>query len=152
DGTATAGSDYAAAAGTLTFNPGETTKTVAVTVYGDTVAEANETVLLNLSGASGAAIYRGQGGGTIFNDDPPTLSVADATTAVEGNSGSATAYFTVTLSLASASPVTVYYFTYDGTATYGSDYAYTSGSLTFAPGQTTAVVPVTVYGDTVYEP
>src|SRR5205085_1037561 len=110
-----------------------------------------ETVLLNLSDATGAPVYRAQGTGTIFNDDVPTLSIAD-TSVLEGNSGTTTASFTVTLSQASPAPVTVYYYTSGGTATSGSDYAYKSGSVTFAAGQTSATIPVTVYGDTTYEP
>jgi Calx-beta domain-containing protein/lectin family protein len=52
NGTATAGLDYLAASGTLVFNPGETQKTVAVTVYPDPTTEPDETFMLNLSGAS----------------------------------------------------------------------------------------------------
>ncbi|WP_308238199.1 Calx-beta domain-containing protein [Phenylobacterium sp. J367] len=72
DGTATAGVDYTAASGTLSFAAGETSKTVSVTVSGDTTVEASETLFLNLSGATGgAAIADSQGQGTIVNDDAP---------------------------------------------------------------------------------
>ena len=53
----------------LTFNPGETTKTVTVAVNGDTTAEANETFFVNLSAPSGATLADSQGQGTITNDD-----------------------------------------------------------------------------------
>lgn len=90
DGTATAGSDYAASSGTLTFAAGETSKTVSVTVSGDTLVEANESFLLNLSDASGATIARASATGTILNDDtaaaPPKLSVSDVSV-MEGNLG-----------------------------------------------------------------
>ncbi len=74
DGTATAGADYAALAGTLTFAAGESSKVVRVQVSGDTVVEGSETLTLNLSSASGAAITRSAATGTITNDDsaPPT--------------------------------------------------------------------------------
>src|SRR6266480_4102615 len=52
--TATAGSDYVANSGSLTFLSGESTKTVTVQVNGDTASEPNETFFVNLSGASGA--------------------------------------------------------------------------------------------------
>ncbi|WP_431860271.1 cellulase family glycosylhydrolase [Azospirillum sp.] len=65
DGTAKAGSDYTAASGTLTFNPGETTKTVAVKVLGDNVAEGTETFSLKLSAATGATLADDTGLGTI---------------------------------------------------------------------------------------
>ena len=71
NGTATAGSDYVAASGTLTFLAGQTSKTVAVTVNGDAAVEADETFTVNLSGAAGATIADAQGGGTITNDDLP---------------------------------------------------------------------------------
>lgn len=73
DGTATAGSDYASKLGTVSFAQGQTTATVTVIVNGDTAPEANETVLLNLSNATGGAqIGDAQGIGTIQNDDAGT--------------------------------------------------------------------------------
>jgi hypothetical protein len=69
NGTAAAGSDYVAAAGTLTFAPGETRKTVVVTVVRDTAAEANETLSLTLSGPTNAALARAFATGTILDDD-----------------------------------------------------------------------------------
>ena len=71
DGTAQASRDYEAAAGTLTFAPGETSKTITVAVKGDTQVEANETFFVNLSAAVNADIGDSQGLGTIFNDDSP---------------------------------------------------------------------------------
>src|SRR5207248_138551 len=65
DGTATQPSDYAAASGDLTFAPGDTAKTVVVSVNGDTTPEADETFLVNLSAATNATIGDGQGLGTI---------------------------------------------------------------------------------------
>lgn len=69
DGTATAGQDYVAASGTLTFSPGETQKTISVTVSGDVVPEPNETFRVVLSGAVNASIADGDGLGTIEDDD-----------------------------------------------------------------------------------
>jgi hypothetical protein len=69
NGTATAGSDYNATSGTLTFAPGVTTQTITVQVRGDTTPEANETFAVNLSGASNATIADSQGVGTIINND-----------------------------------------------------------------------------------
>jgi chitinase len=152
NGTAAAGSDYTAKTGTLTFAAGETSKIVHVAVTGDTAVEANETVKLNLSAASGATINDGAAVGTIVNDDSatPKLSVGNASVA-EGASGNADLAFTVTLSAASSSPVTVHYATADGTAIAGSDYIAAAGSLTFAAGETSKVVHVAVTGDTVVE-
>ena len=70
NGTAVAGTDYAAGSGTLTFTPGQLTKTITVLVTGDKVKETNETFFVNLSGVSAnATIGDGQGVGTIINDD-----------------------------------------------------------------------------------
>jgi beta-glucosidase len=70
DGTASAGKDYEAASGTLTFAPGETTKTVTVAVYGDTTTESDEYFYLVLSDPSGNALAgNGWGTGWIQNDD-----------------------------------------------------------------------------------
>ncbi len=99
NGTATiADGDYLAASGTLTFAPGVTTQPVNVTVNGDVKAEPNETLLVNLSVPTNATILDSQGTGTITNDDgAPTLSIDDVSVA-EGNTGTATLGFTVTLS------------------------------------------------------
>ena len=83
DGTAIAGTDYAAASGTLTFGPGETTKTVSVAVLDDTGPESDEIFTLQLSRALGATIIDATAAGTIANDDvadteppgPPTVTV-----------------------------------------------------------------------------
>ena len=69
DGTATAGSDYTAASGTLTFAAGETEKTVSVPVLDDAHDEGSETLTLTLSNASGAHIADGSATGTINNTD-----------------------------------------------------------------------------------
>ena len=151
NGTATAGSDYTAATGTLSFAAGETSKSVAVTVAGDALNEANETFTLTLSAPTNATISDAQGVGTITNDDPvPSLSVNDAS-ATEGNSGTSSLSFTVTLSAASGQTVTVAYATANGTATSGSDYTAASGTLTFAAGETSKSVAVTVAGDALNE-
>jgi len=72
NGTATAGSDYTAQSGTLTFAAGETSKIVSVPVIGDTTVESNETFRLNLSNPSNGTIADAQGVGTISNDDSST--------------------------------------------------------------------------------
>jgi hypothetical protein len=69
DGTATAPADYASRSGTLTFAPGETSKTITVPVNGDTIDEPDEQFFVDLSNASNAAIADGRGIGTILDDD-----------------------------------------------------------------------------------
>lgn len=81
---------------------------------------------------------------------PPSVSVADASTA-EGNAGTTTMSFPVTLSATSAQPVTVTYATVDGTATAPSDYTAASGTLTFNPGERSKTVSVGVVADLAIE-
>jgi uncharacterized protein YhjY with autotransporter beta-barrel domain len=81
----------------------------------------------------------------------PTLSINDVSNS-EGNSGTTTFTFAVTLSAPSAQPVTVNYATANGTAQAGSDYVASSGTLIFSPGQITQTLSVPVYGDTDVEP
>ncbi|MGZ5214176.1 MAG: Calx-beta domain-containing protein, partial [Actinomycetota bacterium] len=152
DGAATAGSDYDAVTTTLAFAPGEGTKTVDVTVHGDTTFEQDETFMLRLSNPTGATIGNGQGIGSIANDDTaPSLVVADVSVP-EGDAGDIFATFTVTLGAPSALPVSLDAATSDDTATQPSDYGAVATSLTFAPGETTTTVDVTIHGDTVVEP
>jgi hypothetical protein len=154
DGTATAPGDYTASAGTLTFNPGDTSKTVNVAVNPDSVQESTETFVVNLASPSNAAISDGTSVVTINDDDAPppppgTLSVADVTV-TEGTGGATTATVTVSLSSAAASNVTVDYATSDGTAK-AADYSATTGTLTFAPGEISKTFPVTVNPDSLDE-
>lgn len=81
----------------------------------------------------------------------PSLSIGDVS-AMEGNSGTTTWAFPVTLSVAASQPVTVSYATSDGSATAPADYAAASGMLTFRPGEKAKAVPVTVVGDLLVEP
>ena len=70
DGTAVAGEDYTATQGTLEFAPGELEKTVSVPILDDALDEGEETFLLRLSNAQGAAVADGEATGTIENSDP----------------------------------------------------------------------------------
>lgn len=150
-GTATATADFIPLpTTTLTFNPGETTKTIRVQVNGDTLDETDETLFVILSGATNAVIADSQGQGTILDDDGPTISITDVTV-TEGNSGTTDAVFAVTLSAASPQTVTVTFTTADGSAASPGDYQSTSGTLTFAPGETSKSITVQVKGDTVDE-
>jgi hypothetical protein len=80
----------------------------------------------------------------------PALSVGDAS-GVEGNAGTTTLSFPVTLSAAGSQPVSVSFTTADGTATAPSDYTAVSSTLTFKPGEKSKTIDVAVVGETVYE-
>ena len=155
-GTATSGTDYTAlTAGTLTFTAGTTTQTIDVTVTGDALHEANETVEVTLSTPTNAALAAAATGtGTVTDDDAiPTVSINSPSVAEGTGATGGTLTFTVTLSAASGRSVTVAYARTGGTATSGTDYtALTAGTLTFTAGTTTQTIDVTVTGDAADEP
>jgi subtilisin-like proprotein convertase family protein len=151
----TTGGDFAPTSGTLTFTPGQTSKTITVPLNGDTTVEANETFTVNLSNPSpGLVITDATGAGTITDDDGvplPNLSINDVSL-TEGNSGTSNMTFTVSLSAISASTVTVSAVTSAGTATAGTDYTTTGPStITFSPGQTSKTFLVPIVGDALDE-
>jgi hypothetical protein len=154
DGTATlADNDYLATSGTLTFVPGQTTANIPVPVVGDRIAEPNETFTVTLSQPTNAFLSLGgsTGVGTIV-DNAPRISI-NSVTQQEAGRGSTAFVFTVSLSVAYDTPVTVNYATSDGSATVADgDYLTTSGTLTFAPGQTTATITVYVLKDRTVTP
>lgn len=76
---ATGGVDYQNASGTITFNPGETSKTTSVTIVGDFENEFDESFAVNLSTPVNAALFDSVGVGTIVNDDAPLLLLDDTT-------------------------------------------------------------------------
>jgi hypothetical protein len=93
----------------------------------------------------------------LLNDgDWPDVSaprlIINNVTVTEGNTGTANAVFTVTLSAASGQPVTVNFTTANSTATAASDYQAATGELIFAPGETTKTITVPVIGDRLAEP
>ena len=146
NGTAHAGSDYAPATGTLTFTPGQTTKTVSVQVNGDLLDEPNETFFLNLSAPTGAVFGDAQGLCTVADDDSlPNLKINNVTM-TEGNT-SVNASLTVNLSAPSGKTITVKFATANSSAVAPGDYTATSGTLTFAPGQVSKTINIAVKGD-----
>ena len=102
DGTATAGSDYSARTGTLTFAAGETSRTISTPILGDVAVEANESFTVALSGASGATIADSSATGTIVNDDvqPPVSGGNSLDYAVSSSWGSG---FTATMTVGAGS-------------------------------------------------
>ncbi len=149
---ATAGTDYTPVSGTLTFAPGDTSEPVPVSVVADALDEPDEQFTVVLGAAAGAVVADGVGLGTIIDDDAtPALSIADSN-GDEASCRSTFMGFGVTLAPASGQTVTVGYSTLPGTATAWADYQPVSGTLTFAPGTTTAQVLVPIVDDRVTEP
>ncbi|MCY3596449.1 MAG: PKD domain-containing protein, partial [Rhodospirillales bacterium] len=159
--TATAGEDYVAiSTGALTFESGEASKTIDVTVNADTVAELDETVVITLSNPYNAQ-FAGDaptvsGTGTITNDDQAVLTIEGSSVDEgDGEDGEVRAEleFTVRLSGPVADTVTVQIADAGtGTATASEDYvAFGHSALTFDPGETRTTVLLDVHGDTTVE-
>jgi hypothetical protein len=155
DGTATAGNDYTAVTNySVTYNDGETgTKTIDIPISPDTLFEGDETINLTLSATTVGSVRSVTSGLsatlTITDDDAaPAISINDAFVSEPEASGTSDATFTVSLSNASSTSVTVDYATADDTATAPGDYnAVNTTTLTFDPGQTSKTVTVTVNFD-----
>ncbi|HEY0601486.1 MAG TPA: Calx-beta domain-containing protein [Herpetosiphonaceae bacterium] len=147
-GTASAGSDYTATSGTLTFDPGQTTQTIAIPIVNDLVGEASETVILTLINPTNAEI--GSPSSATVTISPNDIVSFVGNVSVHENADKAT--LTVRLNGPSDLPVSVDYATGDNTAKAGSDYAATSGTLTFDPGQTTKTFEVPILDDLLGEP
>ncbi|PYS27254.1 MAG: hypothetical protein DMF75_20720, partial [Acidobacteria bacterium] len=161
DVTATAPSDYIAINGTLTFNPGDLTKTIGVTINGDTNFEPNESFAMNLSSPVNATI-RVQGTGTILNDDAEGgfISLSQANYSVSESTGSltiavnrtndtsraATVDYVTDATGAPASCATV-----NGLASSRCDFTTAVGTLKFAAGETQKTFTVLVNGDSYTE-
>lgn len=147
NGTAS-GKDYESDSGTVTFSPTDTSEPVTIQVTGDDDPETDETFFVNLSNPTNATIADGQGRGTIQNDDVPSISITDQSV-VEGTGAQTTpCALTVTLNGPSGNTITVDFQTEDGTATLqGEDYTFASGTITFAPGDTSETIVIQVGQD-----
>ncbi len=151
DSSAVAGIDYTATRGTLAFTPGQTKKTVDVTVAAQPLASADKAFYLNLQQMIGSdTIERGSGYGYILDPNPTTTaSIVGPTSVIKGDSGTTNAVFTVALDAPQTTSVQVDYYTSDGSATAaGGDYQSTYGTLVFAPGVTSQTVTVVVNSNT----
>jgi Calx-beta domain-containing protein/VCBS repeat protein len=159
NGTATAGSDFTGVTdATVTIPAGQPSATFNVAVLGDRLGEGDESFSVNLSGATNAEISDGSAAVTIL-DNEPRITINDVAL-MEGNgngkgknSGTTQFVFTVSLSAAYDQTVTVNFATADGTARVSdNDYIGTSGTVTFAAGETSKTVTVLVVGDKRREP
>jgi hypothetical protein len=147
---ATAGPDYKAKAGTITFKPGQTGKYLAVLVWPDMVDEPEENFTFSLSNPQNAVAGRMVGTGTIHDDDPnvgPRVGVGDvaAVSTCAGNPIHASAV--VTLSVAQSVPVDVQITTSPLTATGGVDYKNISKVVRFSASQNLKEARVVIPAD-----
>ncbi|MGE4011160.1 MAG: Calx-beta domain-containing protein, partial [Alphaproteobacteria bacterium] len=148
DGTALAGQDYTGTNGSLNFAAGQATASVTVAITNDLTTEGNEQFSVNLSAPSGAVLGDASGTGTIVDNDGPgapatRVGINDVTV----NESAGTATFTITRYGDSSGSTTVNFGTADGSATGGSDYSSTAGTVTFGAGVTQLTVSVAINDD-----
>ncbi|UTG92986.1 Calx-beta domain-containing protein [Geobacter sulfurreducens] len=149
----TSGSDFDSTTGTVTFDPGETSKTISVPVKGDYLGEADENFRLTLTGPDGVVFTHNSADATIIDDEASLrISATDAGRA-EGANGVTSYTFTVTRTGNTALEATVDWSLAAG-ATDPDDFAggtLPSGSLSFAAGELSKTITVDVAGDTAIE-
>jgi hypothetical protein len=145
DGSAIAGLDYAAAAGTLTFPPGETSQHLSVPVLGDRLGEPEESFVVNISTPNSFARIGYSVGIATIADNEPSIIISDSYLS------ESTMTFTVSLSVPYDEAVTVNFATVDGNAIVGVDYVAASGTLTFDKGETSKTITIDVLDLAAYD-
>ena len=153
-GTATSGGmDYTLTDGTLTFTPGETTKALSVPIVDDLMFESDETILITLFNPQNTAQREPSQHTLTITENDTRPSVAFETATAEGSENGGIAHLNVVLSNPSSETVTVAYAATGGSAQGGGvDYLLTPGTLTFAPGETTKTIAVSLVNDQVLDP
>lgn len=151
-GTAAAGADYTGGAGKLTIAAGQTSKSFTLRIINDVRDEDNETIQIALSqplnailGARKTHTYN-----IVDNDLPPTVAFSTASSSGLEAVGLPVSLM-VRLSTPSGKAVTVNYVVSGGSAASGIDYELASGSITFAPGQTSKSIPVRILNNSIRE-
>jgi uncharacterized repeat protein (TIGR01451 family) len=142
--------DYTAVNGTLSFAPGQTTRTINVPINGDTLVEPNETFFVNLANPTNADIADGQGIGTINDDDSVNVfQFSNSTATVSEGAGSVT--LTVTRTGDTSGVGSVKFETSDGTAKQRSDFTFGYGTLQFGPGESSKDIRILITNDVLVE-
>lgn len=151
DATATAGADYTATNATLTFDPGQITKTINVPLSNDSSVEGDETFTVALTNITGTAAILGS-----YTNSTVTIKDNDSVFNVLTNAMSAaenvgTTVVTVRRTGGVVATATVQFASANGTATAGTDYTANSGTLTFKPGETNKTISIKITNDTAAE-
>lgn len=152
DGTALAGSDYAATTGTVRFAAGISTATIRIPITNDALNESDETFYIELSNATGGASIGGKSLLTaiIINDDSAGGLIQWGPD-VKVNENAGVANLTIVRQGSTAGIVTVNYTTANSSAQAGGDFTATSGAITFNPGETTKTVTIPILDDMIHE-
>jgi hypothetical protein len=154
DDTAVAPGDYKAVAKNLVIKAGRLSGTINVSVEADAIPESIERLTVAISTATpGVNVADPEGIVTIRDGAEPGLRIGDVTITESGQPGRfVTAKLTVSLDQASSSVVIVDYATADGSAIQPGDYKAKAKTLTFAPGQVSKTISVSIAADLLTEP
>jgi hypothetical protein len=144
NGSAMAGQDYTAASGTIVFSPGETQKFITVTILDDALIENAENFFVTLTNATNASITGSPATVTIADDDSPTATIGFSQSSYDVDEGAGFVTLTVTRSGGLGFVATVHYETSDESAVAGKNYVASSGNLTFAPGETSKDINISI--------
>ncbi|WP_417383300.1 Calx-beta domain-containing protein [Gimesia sp.] len=143
--------DYTPASGTLTFAPGETSKTISISIIDSVFSEETETLQVNLSNLVSddpfVFLRKAQGEVTILDDDYFFLSIDTQNV----NEADGTAVLTVSLEQAAPTAISMNYWTHFYSAREGTDFESTTGILTFNPGETIKTISVPLIDDYIPE-
>jgi hypothetical protein len=142
-------SDLTTTNGTLIFRAPSRLAGLSFTSF-DILPEADEVIRIHFA-SSDVELIRSSIDVRIIDDDLPFITSSNLTF-IEGNNGASNAFFSVTLSAVSEAPVQVQYDITPGTATAGIDFIGSSGTYYFRLNQKTIMIPVSVIGDTNFEP
>ena len=147
---ATAGSDYTAASGTLTFTNGVTSRTITVTLLNNSTVETNETFKVNLASPTGGPVIGPKSSATVtVVDDDIGITLASAMASV--GEGDTNIVVTVNRSGGLTNTVTVDFAMTDISATGGTDYTNSNGTLTFTNGVTSQAITIPIVDDSTIE-
>jgi len=147
--TASSATDYSATNGTLSFAPGEISKTFTTDITDDDTQETNETFRVVLSNPTDAHITIGTNTVTIADDDVSAVGFTASAVIVSETNGTLT--LTVVRTGATNTTATVDFTTMNVSATAVSDYTATNGTFTFNPGETTNTVSIDILDDSSLE-
>ena len=154
---AIAGDDYIASSGTVTIPTGSTDGYIPITIIGDTTPEDRENFKVKINSISRGTITRDTATGTIVDDDAIEVDIT-SDSVNEGDIGDHNSMqfkIFLTKEYPLDTPLTINYTTQDGSspsATEGSDYDKTTGSVTFNKGEKEKIIDVPIIGDNIIEP
>ncbi len=142
------GSQWRLDGGTLTFAPGQTGRTIELDIVDDGLNEDDETIIVELAGPTGPGLVLGAAKRHTYTIVDPRATLGFVNPSSRGREGDDPALVEVRLSRPLTETVTVDYAVTGGSAVNGTDYRFSAGTLTFAPGEVTGSISIEIVDDT----